>query len=310
MGQHIEILEVGPRDGLQLEPQPISTELKLALIDRLLRAGLKRVEVASFVNPKKVPQMADAEAVFAGLRRPAGVVFTGLVLNRRGLERAIAAGCREIGMVVVASDTFSRRNQGFGTDESIRNWLDIAAAARIAGLRAHVSISAAFGCPFEGEVAAERVLDIARRVAAGAPTEIGFADTIGVAVPPQVKTLIAEARRLLPDIPLRGHFHNTRNTGYANAYAAIEAGVSTLDASIGGIGGCPFAPAATGNIATEDLLYQLERSGIATGVSLAQLIETAAWLEQALGHPVPGLLTKAGTFPRVSESPRVGESCA
>jgi hydroxymethylglutaryl-CoA lyase len=310
MLQQIEILEVGPRDGLQLEPQPISTELKLALIERLLRAGLKRVEVASFVNPKKVPQMADAEAVFAGLRRPAGVVFTGLVLNRRGLERAIAAGCHEIGMVVVASDTFSRRNQGFGTDEAIRNWLDIAAAARTAGVRAHVSISAAFGCPFEGEVAAQRVLDIARRVAAGAPTEIGFADTIGVAVPRQVKALIAEARRLLPDIPLRGHFHNTRNTGYANAHAAIEAGVSTLDASIGGIGGCPFAPAATGNIATEDLLYQLERSGIATGVSLAQLLEAAAWLERALGHPIPGLLTKAGTFPRVSASPRVSESAA
>jgi hydroxymethylglutaryl-CoA lyase len=310
MVQHVEILEVGPRDGLQLEPQPITTEVKLALIDRLLRAGLKRVEVASFVNPNKVPQMADAEAVLAGLRRPAGVVFTGLVLNRRGLTRAIAAGCHEIGMVVVASETFSRHNQGFGTDESIRIWLDIAAAARTAGVRAQVTISAAFGCPFEGEVPAQRVLDIARRVAAGRPTEIGFADTIGVAVPTQVKPLIAAAHRLLPDIPLRGHFHNTRNTGYANAYAAIEAGVKTLDASLGGIGGCPFAPAATGNIATEDLLYALDRSGIATGVSLAQLLETAAWLEQTLGHPIPGLLSKAGTFPRVGETPALGASGA
>jgi len=300
MPQRVDILEVGPRDGLQLETQTIATDVKLALIERLLRAGLRRIEVASFVHPGKVPQMADAEAVFAGLPRPDGVVFTGLVLNRRGLDRAIAAGCQEIGMVVVASETFSQRNQGMGTDDAIRSWLEIAAAARLAGLRAQVTISAAFGCPFEGEVALERVLDIARSVVAGQPAEICFADTIGVAVPTQVRTLIAQARRRLPGVPLRCHFHNTRNTGYANAYAAIEAGVQTLDASIGGIGGCPFAPAATGNIATEDLLYQLDRSGIETGVSLPRLLETAAWLETTLAHPIPGMLSKAGSFPRTA----------
>ena len=201
-------------------------------------------------------------------------------------------------MVVVASESFSQRNQGMGTSDAIRSWLEIAAAARLAGVRAQVTISAAFGCPFEGEVALDRVLNIARSVAEGQPTEICFADTIGVAVPSQVSTLIAQARRRLPDTPLRCHFHNTRNTGYANAYAAIESGVQTLDASIGGIGGCPFAPSATGNIATEDLLYQLDRSGIETGVSLPQLLETAAWLATALAHPVPGLLSKAGSFPR------------
>ena len=298
MPQRIEILEVGPRDGLQLETRSIATDVKLALIERLLRAGLRRIEVASFVNPSKVPQMADAEAVFAGLPHPDGVVFTGLVLNRRGLDRAIAAGCQEIGMVVVASETFSQRNQGMGTSDAIRSWLEIAAAARLTGVRAQVTISAAFGCPFEGEVALDRVLNIARSVAEGQPTEICFADTIGVAVPSQVSTLITLVRRQLPDVPLRCHFHNTRNTGYANAFAAIESGVQTLDASIGGIGGCPFEPSATGNIATEDLLYQLDRSGIETGVSLPKLLETAAWLETALAHPVPGMLSKAGNFPR------------
>jgi hydroxymethylglutaryl-CoA lyase len=297
MSRRIEILEVGPRDGLQLEPVLIPTGIKVELIRRLLSAGLRRVEIASFVNPKKVPQMADAEAVLAAVPRPPGVVFTGLVLNRRGLDRAIAAGCQEVGMVVIASDSFSHRNQGCSTEESISAWLDIAAAAARAGLRAQVTISAAFGCPFEGEVAVERVLEIAQRVAAGRPAEICFADTIGVAVPAQVFALLTAARRLLPDVALRAHFHNTRNTGYANAHAAIEAGVQTLDASIGGIGGCPFAPAATGNIATEDLAYQLERSGIATGLSLPLLLDTAAWLEQALAHPIPGLLSKAGGFP-------------
>ena len=263
----------------------------------LVAAGVRRIEVASFVNPKKMPQMADAEAVLERLHRPDGVLFTGLVLNRRGLERALAAGCNEIGMVVAASDSFNRRNQNVATDESITAWLEIAAAARAAGVRAQVSISTAFGCPFEGEVAPQRVLAVAQRLAAGEPCEICFADTIGVAVPAQVSALLAGAQALLPGMALRCHFHNTRNTGIANAWAALEAGVQTLDASVGGIGGCPFAPAATGNIASEDLLYLLERSGVDSGVSLPGLIETAHWLAQQLGHGVPGMLAKAGTFP-------------
>jgi hydroxymethylglutaryl-CoA lyase len=298
MPHQIELVEVSPRDGLQNEPGVVPTPIKAELIARLIAAGIRRLEVASFVNPKKVPQMADAEQLLALLPRNQNVCFTGLVMNRRGFDRAVAAGCDEIGMVVVASDTFNRRNQGASTDESIAAWLDIASAAEAAKVRAQVTISAAFGCPFEGEVSIERVLDIARRVAEANPHEIAFADTIGVAVPAQVTELLTRARAVLPSMRLRCHFHNTRNTGIANAYAAVTAGATALDASVGGIGGCPFAPAATGNIATEDLVYMLERSQIQTGVSLAALIDTAKWLQEQLGRPVPGMLSKAGSFPR------------
>jgi hydroxymethylglutaryl-CoA lyase len=298
MTRSIELLEVGPRDGLQMEPGVVPTAVKAELIERLLRAGLKRIEVTSFVNPKKVPQMADAEELLGRLRRPEGVWFTGLVLNRKGLDRAIAAGCNEIGMVVVASDTFNRHNQGVSTEESVGAWLDIARNARDAGIRAQVTVSAAFGCPFEGEVPVQRVLDIARRVADAEPYEICFADTIGAGVPAQVTNLLTRARDALPGVRLRCHFHNTRNTGIANAYAALEAGAGALDASIGGVGGCPFAPAATGNIASEDLLYMLQRSGVETGVSLTALIDTARWLQEQLGRPIPGMLMKAGPFPK------------
>jgi hydroxymethylglutaryl-CoA lyase len=298
MGASVEILEVGPRDGLQIDPVILPTDTKIKLISRLLAAGLKRIEVASFVNPRKVPQMADAEQVLAGLSRHEGVHFTGLVLNQRGFDRAAAAGCNEIGMVVVASDTFSARNQGTSTEDSISTWLDVARSAKQLGIRAQVTISAAFGCPFEGEVPLERVLDIAMRCAEAQPFEICFADTIGVAVPSQVTELLTRIRERLPNTRLRCHFHNTRNTGIANAWAAVACGVSTLDSSVGGIGGCPFAPAATGNIATEDLIYMLDRSGIATGVSLAGLIETTKWLQQQLGREAPGMLHKAGSFPK------------
>jgi hydroxymethylglutaryl-CoA lyase len=297
----IEIVEVGPRDGLQSEPGVMPTEAKIEFIHRLVDAGLRRLEVTSFVNPKKVPQMADAEAVLAGLKRVAGVYYVGLVLNRKGFDRAVAAGCNEIGMAVVASDTFNRRNQGVGTEESIAAWLEIAAAAHAAGVRPQVTVSAAFGCPFEGEVAVERVIDIARQVAQGQPHEIAFADTIGVGVPSQVTEILQRARQALPGMRLRAHFHNTRNTGLANAYAAVEAGVAALDASTGGIGGCPFAPAATGNIPTEDLVYMLQRSGVTTGVDLDKLIGVGNWLQQVLGRPVPGMLIKAGGFPRPAQ---------
>jgi hydroxymethylglutaryl-CoA lyase len=300
MPHQIELVEVAPRDGLQNEPGVVPTAVKAELIARLAAAGIRRIEAASFVNPKKVPQMADAEQLLASLPRDPGVCFTGLVMNRRGFDRAVAAGCDEIGMVVVASDTFNRRNQGASTEESIAAWLDIARAAEAAGVRAQVSVSAAFGCPFEGEVPIERVLDIAQRVAEANPYEVVFADTIGVAVPAQVTEMLTRARAVLPSMRLRCHFHNTRNTGIANAYAAVMAGACALDASVGGIGGCPFAPAATGNIATEDLVYMLERSHIQTGVSLGALIDTAQWLQEQLGRPVPGMLSKAGSFPRAA----------
>jgi hydroxymethylglutaryl-CoA lyase len=293
----VEILEVGPRDGLQNEPTVLSTATKVDFIERAVAAGLRRIEVASFVNPKRVPQMGDAEEVLKALPQRAGVYYIGLVLNRRGFERAQAAGCNEIGMAVFASDTFNQRNQGATTDESIAAWSDIARAARAAGIRAQVTVSAAFGCPFEGEIPVARVLEVAERVAAADPFELALADTIGVGVPSQVTELLGRLRERLPGLKLRCHFHNTRNTGLANAYAAVEAGIATLDASIGGIGGCPFAPAATGNIPTEDLLYMLSRMGIETHVDLDALIAIGRWLEDRLGRPVPGLLVKAGGFP-------------
>jgi len=293
----VEIFEVGPRDGLQNEPGVVPTATKIELIERMIAAGLRRIEVASFVNPARVPQMADAEEILRRLPRRVGVSYVGLVLNRRGFDRAVAAGCDEIGMAVVASDTFNRRNQGASTAESIAAWHDIAAAARAAGIRAQVTISAVCGCPFEGEVPSARVVDIARQVAESAPCEIALADTIGVGVPAQVSDLVHQVGAAVASIPLRVHFHNTRNTGLANAYAAVEAGIRVLDASLGGIGGCPFAPAATGNIPTEDLVYMLHRSGFETGVSLEKLIDASGWLQERLGRPVPGMLVKAGGFP-------------
>ncbi len=297
MKESVNIVEVGPRDGLQSEPEVLSTAAKVAFIERLADSGLRRIEVASFVNPRKVPQMAGAEEVLAALPHRPGLDYIGLVLNRKGFDRASAAGCPEVGMALGVTDSFNQRNQGVTTAESIAQWLDIAAAARSAGIRAQVTLSVSFGCPFDGEVAIERVVDVVRRVAEGRPTEIALADTIGVAVPPQVTRTLEQVRTAVPDMALRCHFHNTRNTGLANAMAAVECGVTTLDASCGGIGGCPFAPAATGNIPTEDLIYLLERSGYSTGVSLDRLIDTSRWLQGALGRPVPGMLSKAGPFP-------------
>ena len=298
----VEIVEVGPRDGLQSESQVLPTATKVEFIRRLMGAGLSRIEVASFVNPKRVPQMADAEEVLMALAPQApSARFIGLVLNRRGFERAQAAGCREVGMAIAVSESFSQRNQGCSVDEGVDAWLDIAQRARQAGMRAQITLSTAFGCPFEGEVPVERVVEVARRVAAGLPDEIAVADTIGVAVPTQVSEIIAQLRSVT-QVRLRAHFHNTRNTGLANAYAAIQAGVRALDASCGGIGGCPFAPAATGNIPTEDLIYMLDRMGLDTGVDLSALLETSRWLQTALDHAVPGMLVKAGPFPQRTQS--------
>jgi hydroxymethylglutaryl-CoA lyase len=298
MKRHIEIVEVGPRDGLQSEPGVVPTAVKVAFIERAIANGLRRIEVTSFVNPKRVPQMADAEEVLKALPRREGVNYVGLVLNQKGFERAAAAGCTEIGMAVVASNTFNQRNNGCSSEESVAAWLQIAAAAQQAGIRAQVTVSAAFGCPFEGEVPVERVVELAKMVAEARPFEIALADTIGVGVPAQVTEIVSRVREAVPGVNLRCHFHNTRNTGLANAYAAVQAGVHTLDASLGGIGGCPFAPAATGNIPTEDLIYMLHRSGFDTGVNLDGAIETGKWLQEQLGRAVPGMLVKAGNFPR------------
>jgi hydroxymethylglutaryl-CoA lyase len=275
----------------------LSVETKVELIKRLVDAGVRRLEVASFVNPKRVPQMADAEQVMAALPKRDDVSYIGLVLNQKGFERALAAGCQEVSMAVVASDTFNRKNQGVSTEQSIQDWLSIAAAARAAGVRAQVTISAAFGCPFEGEVSVARVVEIAEQVAMGQPIEIALADTIGVAVPVHVSEMILRVAEAVPGIKLRCHFHNTRNTAIANCQAALIAGVRIFDASVGGAGGCPFAPAATGNVATEDLLYMLKRSGIHTGISLEQMIDIAKWLQPQLGHGLSGSVTKAGMFP-------------
>jgi len=292
----VEVVEVGPRDGLQNEDMILDVAARVAYIEALATTGLRRIEAVSFVNPARVPQMADAEAVMAAVPRPEGVRYSGLVLNQRGLDRAVTAGVDEVNMVVVATDTFSAKNQGMTTAEAIRATALIAGTARAAGLAVTVTVAAAFGCPFEGEVRPERVAGIVRQCTDAGVTELALADTIGVAVPRDVRTLVA-AVRSETSLPLRCHFHNTRNTGYANALAAIEEGVTALDASSGGIGGCPFAPAATGNIATEDLLYALGRSGIEAGIDMAPLLAASSYIEERLGHANPALLGRAGMFP-------------
>lgn len=304
VSKQVSIIEVGPRDGLQSEPEILTTGVKLEFIRRAIDAGIRRMEVTSFVHPKRVPQMADAEDVITNLPDRDDVIYIGLVLNRRGFERARDVNIDEIGMAVVASDTYNQRNQGVPTSESIKAWLDIARDAKAAGIRANVMVSSAFGCPFEGEVPLQRVLDIVDQIIEAEPVELGLADSIGVAVPNQVTEMIGAIRERYPDMPIRCHLHNTRNTGLANAQAALEAGATSIDASIGGIGGCPFAPAATGNIPTDDLLYMFERQGVETGVSLEKIIETSDWLAEQLGRGVPAMLPKAGMFPEVAEQYR------
>lgn len=293
----IEIVEVAPRDGLQNEQTSVSVADKVELINRARLAGLKRIEVGSFVNPERVPQMANTEEVIAQL--PADdAVYIGLVVNRKGAERALRTRVHEIGVVCLATDTFAQRNQRQTAQESIQLAGDIVREAIRAGRRGHITIGTAFGCPFEGEVPAQRVIDMAKRAAEVGAVEVALADTIGVAVPSQVTDLIGATVEAIRPIPVRAHFHNTRNAGVANAWAAINAGASTLDASIGGVGGCPFAPAAAGNVATEDVVYLLERSRVESGVRLQAVIETANWLAAVLKRPLPGAVSRAGGFPR------------
>lgn len=303
----VEIVEVGARDGLQNEKGSIiATPDKLRLIERLLAAGIRRIEVASFVNPARVPQMADAEAVIAGLPDRADVSYIGLCLNKRGVLRALAArdaartgarGIDEAGCVVIASDSFGERNQGQTVAQGVAENRAMLKLAREGGLKAQVTIGVAFGCPFEGEVPVATVVGIAAAMAEAGAQEIALADTIGVAVPAQVTEVIGRVREAVPGVPLRVHFHNTRGCGIANAWAAWQAGIRTLDASIGGLGGCPFAPRATGNISTEELVYLLQRSGIDSGIDLDALIAVNHWFEPTLGRPMPSLVARAGNWP-------------
>ncbi|MFK7751324.1 MAG: hydroxymethylglutaryl-CoA lyase [Sedimentitalea sp.] len=292
-----EIIEVSPRDGIQNEKTLLSTADKLHLIGMAVDAGIRRAEVTSFVNPKRVPQMADAEDVARGL--PHGPArYIGLTLNQRGFDRAVATGLHEANFVVVASDTFNRKNQGVGTQDSIAAFSTIKAQAPDS-IRVGLTIGAAFGCPFEGEVPLARLMQVVEDCMAHNPFELALADTIGVASPRDITQRVGAVRAAFPDVPIRLHLHNTRNTGLANAWAGIEAGAKSLDSSLGGVGGCPFAPRATGNIPTEDLVYMLERSGVATGIDLDQAIRAAEWLETVLGKTVPGMVMKAGGFPSV-----------
>ena len=290
----LALREVGPRDGLQNEQQVLAPEQRAELVRRLAATGLKRIEVASFVNPERVPQMAGAEEVVAELGDANGVVFAGLALNERGYERLRATGLAEVSFAVAATESFSQRNAGASVEESIAAAEKVAARAQADGIRASLTISVAFGCPFEGRVDPGRVAEIAERLAATRPDELVLADTIGVATPTQARRLVERVGVL--GVPVGAHFHNTRNTGFANALAALEAGASMLDASVGGLGGCPFAPRATGNIATEDLVYLLDGEGIETDVELERVIAVSEWLEELLGRRLEGYVYRAGPF--------------
>jgi isopropylmalate/homocitrate/citramalate synthase len=295
LAPRVTVVDVGPRDGLQNEPDVLAPDVRAELVDRLAHAGVPVVEAASFVDPRRMPQMAGAEDVVAAIERVDGVVVAGLALNERGYERLAACRLDEVRFAFGATESFNRRNQNASVEESLEAAARIVARAKEDGITAAVTISVAFGCPFEGRVDEQRVLDLAERVAATGPDVFLLADTIGVAVPGQVRKLVARSAEL--GVPVGGHFHNTRSTGYANALAALEAGATVLDASVGGLGGCPFAPRATGNIATEDLVYLLHGEGVETGIDLDALIGVSEWLERILGRRLEGQVYRAGPFP-------------
>ena len=297
MENFVEIVDVGPRDGIQSQPTLLDTDTKLAFISRLIDAGVKRIEVASFVNPKRVPQMADVDAVVSRLPQRNDVKTIGLVLNRRGFDRAVASGVDQINCTTVASETFCQRNQGSSVAEMDQTIAEIVREAQANKLFFGVTIGASFGCPFEGEIDPQRVAEMVKRFADLGVDEIALADTIGVAGPSDVSRMLELVNAVAGNSALRVHFHNTRNTGVANAYAAIQAGVRIIDASCGGVGGCPFAPGATGNVATEDILYMLHRMGMETGISIEKIIGTSKWLEGPLGSPMPSMVSRAGLFP-------------
>ena len=297
MTRRIDIVEVGPRDGLQNDPADLSTDQKLEFISRLETCGVRRMESGSFVSPKAVPKMADSGAVFRGLERNQNVRHIALALNEKGVRRAIDAQADEINFVLVAGEGFGERNQRMTPQESVDMLTTCAPLVHDAEIPLSATISVAFGDPFSGEVDPGVVANLAAQAQRAGVAEIGLGDTIGVATPWDVRTVIERVRMEAPDVYLRLHFHDTRGAGLANVAAAVEAGVDVIDASCGGIGGCPFAPAATGNVATEDVVYMLERAGFETGLDLGKLIETAQWLEPVLGHKVSSSLSRAGAFP-------------
>jgi len=294
----VTLCDVGPRDGLQNDRAHLEPAVRAELCDRLAATGLPRVEAASFVHPKAVPQMAGAEEVFAALERRPGTIYAALVLNEKGFERAAAAGADEVHVAYPLTDTFAARNQNTTLADAAATSEAIVRRAREAGTRVTVTLGVSFGCPFEGAVDPGYVLELASRLAAGGADEIVFADTVGVGVPRQARQLVGDGVKL--GVPIGVHLHNTRNTGLANALAALEAGAVIFDASVGGIGGCPFAPKATGNIATEDLLYMLAGEGVETGIDIDALVRVAEWLEGLLGRQLPGQVYRAGVFTPVA----------
>jgi isopropylmalate/homocitrate/citramalate synthase len=294
----ITICDVCPRDGLQNEDRHLDAATRAELVDMLAAAGVPRIEAVSFVNPARVPQMAGAEEVVAAIERREGVVYAGLALNERGYDRLAGTDLDEVHVAFAATETFNRRNQNASPEESLEVANRIVERAHADGIRATVTIGVSFGCPFEGAVDPGHVLGLAARLAEAGADEIVLADTVGVGVPRQVKHLVTEAVKL--SRPVGVHLHNTRNTGFVNAYAAIDAGATVLDASVGGVGGCPFAPRATGNICTEDLVYLLHGEGVETGIDLDALISVAEWLERQLGRELPGQVYRAGTFAPVA----------
>ena len=294
----VTICDVGPRDGLQNQPVTLEPAVRAELVDRLAATGVPRIEAVSFVNPERVPQMAGAEEVVAAVEPHDEVVLAGLALNERGYERLRDTGLDEVHYAFAATDEFNRRNAGATVEEGASAGLRIVERARADGIRATVTIGVAFGCPFEGAVDPGRVEELAARFAAAGTDEIVVADTVGVGVPRQARDLV---ERILPlGRPVGVHLHNTRNNGFANAIAALGAGATVFDVSVGGIGGCPFAPRATGNIATEDLVYLFHGEGVDTGVDLEALIDVATWLESILGRELEGQVYKAGTFTPVA----------
>ncbi len=298
---HVEIVDVGPRDGLQNEEKALSPETRAELCDKLAGASMTRVEAVSFVNPKRVPQMAGAEEVVSSIKRRPGTSYAGLVLNEKGYERAIESGVDEVRYAFPVTETFAKRNQNTTVQDATDLAGRLVERARLDGVRVSITLIVAFGCPFEGRVDPKTVLNLARRLGEARPDEIVLADTIGVGVPSQVKELVGGV--FGSGVTVGCHFHNTRNTGFANSVAAIEAGATVLDAAVGGTGGCPFAPQAAkkvGNVATEDLVYLLHGMGHETGMDLEALIEVAAWLAEQLGKELPGQVYKAGNFEPVA----------
>ena len=291
--RQISVREVGPRDGLQNE-QPVPTQAKIELIDRLSGTGVTRIEAVSFVRPDAIPQMADADAVWSGIERVGGVRYSALVPNLRGAVRALDRGLSEIEAVVSASDTHNRKNVNRSTAESLDDIAEIIALAHDRGTSCQVIVSTAWGCPYEGDVPVERVVATASRAVADGADTISFGDTTGMATPGRVRTLVGEFRSAHPEVDLNLHFHNTRGTGLANVLAALELGVADFDASVGGLGGCPYAPGATGNIATEELVYMVEDMGVGTGIDLDAMIEAAAAAERIIGRQLPSQVLRAG----------------